>query len=78
MSIVGMGWELNIFLTVALNGGEWLATLPGRFTPSGCPQYPLNRWQGESQKVSGYFGEDDISYPCGEMYPYPSVIPHLV
>jgi hypothetical protein len=29
----GVDVEIHIFLTSALNGGEWSATSPGRFTP---------------------------------------------
>ena len=40
--------------------------------------YPLpsNWWQVETEDVSGYFGEEDICYPRGDLYPEPSVIPH--
>jgi hypothetical protein len=29
----GVGVQLHAFLTSALDGGEWSATRPGRFTP---------------------------------------------
>jgi len=31
------------FLTSALDGGEWSASRPGRFTPKESPWYPLDR-----------------------------------
>jgi len=31
----GLEVQLNAFLTSALDGGEWSASFPGRFTPGG-------------------------------------------
>jgi hypothetical protein len=33
--------EMDIFLTSALVGGEWSASLPGRFTPGKKPPVPI-------------------------------------
>ena len=33
----GVGIFLHAFLTSVLEGGEWLASRPGHFTPEGCP-----------------------------------------
>jgi hypothetical protein len=51
-------------LTSALDGGEWSASLPGRFTPQGkslC--YPLDRRLGVPQSRSGRHGEENKSQP---------------
>jgi hypothetical protein len=49
----------HAFLTSALDGGEWSASRPGRFTPQGkSPRYPLDRRLGESQSRSGYGDEE--------------------
>jgi len=41
---------LHLCLTSALDGGEWSASRPGRFTARiTAPQYPLDRgWMGPS------------------------------
>jgi hypothetical protein len=36
-------------LTLALGGGEWSASHPGRFTPRESPWYPLDRRLGGPQ-----------------------------
>jgi hypothetical protein len=38
---------------MALDGGELQASRPGRFTPEGTPQYPLDRRLGGPQNQSG-------------------------
>jgi hypothetical protein len=40
-------------LTSALNGGEWSASHPGRFTPGKEPWHPLDRRLGGFQSRSG-------------------------
>jgi hypothetical protein len=37
---------IHIFLTSALLGGEWLVSLPGRFTPGEKTPYPLDKGLG--------------------------------
>jgi hypothetical protein len=45
-------------LTSALDGGEWSATLRGRFTPrERAPRTPLDIRLGGLQSQSGYRGE---------------------
>jgi hypothetical protein len=49
-------------MTSALDGGEWSASRPGRFTPrKRAPQYPLDKKLGESQSRSGRGGEEKNS-----------------
>jgi hypothetical protein len=38
----GMKAQLHAFLTSALEGGEWSASRPGRFSPGKEPTYPLD------------------------------------
>jgi len=40
MTYDGLEVQLHKFLTLALDGGEWSASLPGRFIPGG-PLYQL-------------------------------------
>jgi len=41
-----------------MDGGEWSASRPGRFTPQGKnPWYPLDRMLGAPQSRSGHGGE---------------------
>jgi hypothetical protein len=35
--------RIYVFLTSALDGGEWSASRPGRFTPGKSPRYPLDK-----------------------------------
>jgi hypothetical protein len=46
-------------LTLALDGDEWSASRPGRFTPGGKgPRYLLNRrFRGGAQSQPGHCGE---------------------
>ena len=46
------------FLTLALNGGEWLTSHPGRFTTGKVPRYPLFTRPGGLQSRSVHFGEE--------------------
>jgi hypothetical protein len=51
-------------LTSALDGGEWSASRPGRFTPrERAPGYPLDRRLSVPQSHSGRGGEENISQP---------------
>jgi hypothetical protein len=52
-------------LTSALDGGEWSASRPGRFTPREMsPWYPLDRRLDGPQSRSGCGGEEKNSYNC--------------
>jgi hypothetical protein len=52
----------HTFLTSVLDGGEWSASRPGRFTlREGAPGYPLDRRLGGPQSRSGLGGEEKIS-----------------
>jgi hypothetical protein len=58
-------WSIApLFLTSALDGGEWSATCPCCFTPGGSPQYPLDRRLSGPQNQSGHCGEE-ISCTAG-------------
>jgi hypothetical protein len=49
-------------LTSALDGGEWSASRPGRFTPrERAPWYPLDRRLGGLQSRSGRGGDEKNS-----------------
>jgi hypothetical protein len=37
----GVDIETDVFLTLAVFGGEWSASRPGRFTPGEEPQVPI-------------------------------------
>jgi hypothetical protein len=57
-------WRYNSThsLTSVLDGGEWSASRPGRFTPRGkSPWYPLDRRLGGPQTRSGRSGEEKNS-----------------
>jgi hypothetical protein len=57
MAYWGVEVQLYAFLTSALDGGEWSASRPGRFTPQGkSPSYPLDRRLGGPQGRSGRGG----------------------
>jgi hypothetical protein len=54
----GVEVYLRAFLTSALDGGEWSASRPGRFTPQGkSPRYPLDRRLGGPQILSVLINE---------------------
>jgi hypothetical protein len=58
----GMEVYLHAFLTSALDGGQWSASRPSRFTPrEGAPRYPLDRRLGGPQSRSGHGGEEKNS-----------------
>jgi hypothetical protein len=50
------GW-LHSFLTLALDGGEWLVSRPGRINPKKISLYPPDRRLVWSQSQSGRRGE---------------------
>jgi hypothetical protein len=55
---------LHAFLSSALDGGEWSALRPGRFTPREmAPCFPLNRRVGGPQSRSGRGGVKKNSQP---------------
>jgi hypothetical protein len=57
------GMELHAFLTSGLDGGEWSASRPGRFTPG--ERAPLTHWMGGwvGPRGSGRGGEEKNSRP---------------
>jgi hypothetical protein len=57
------------FLTSALDGGEWSASLPGRFHPGKSPWYPLDRRLGGPHSRSGRYGEDKSLASAGNRPP---------
>ena len=67
----GVGIYIHSFLTLALDGGKWLISVPGRFTLGKEPRYPSNRkprvpknrswsWTGGS---AGFETRWDTDYP---------------
>jgi hypothetical protein len=52
----GVDVQIFIFLTSALSGGEWSASLPGRFTPE--ERAPCTQWIGSW--VDPRAGLDDV------------------
>jgi len=53
-----------VFLTSALDGGEWSALRSGRFTTGGkMPGYPLKRRLGRPHSRSGRGGKEKESLP---------------
>ena len=59
------GWvEVQLYssMTVALEGGEWSAALPGRTSPTGKTRYPFYRKLGGPQ---GRFGRAENLVPTG-------------
>jgi hypothetical protein len=58
--------QLHIFLTSALDGGEWSASRPGRCTPGKrAPRYPFDRKLGGPQNRAGRHGEEKSPTPTG-------------
>jgi hypothetical protein len=54
-------YRATFLLTSALVGGEWSASLPGRFTSVGkSPRYPLDRSLGGPQSRYGRRGGEKI------------------
>jgi hypothetical protein len=57
-------------VTSALDGGEWLASRPGRFTRRGKSQrYQLDRRVGGSQNWSGCYEENNLALRGIELGP---------
>jgi hypothetical protein len=56
MKIMGSGCTDHVFLSSALDGGEWLASLPSRFTPG--ERAPGTHWIGDW--VGPRTGLDDV------------------
>jgi hypothetical protein len=55
----GVKIYLHVFLTSALDGGEWSASRPGRFTPGGKSlRYPLERRLDGPQSWSERYGDE--------------------
>jgi hypothetical protein len=69
----GVTVQLHTFLILALNGGEWSASWPGRFTPpprGESARYPLDRTQGRPQSRSGRGAKEKIKpAPAGNRVP---------
>jgi hypothetical protein len=57
----GVEVRLHAFLTLALVGGEWSASHPGRFIPWKEPRYTLDRRLGGPQSRSGRGGKEKNS-----------------
>jgi hypothetical protein len=70
----GVDVQIHIFLTSALVGGEWSASLRCRFTPGKEPPYQFYRRLGGPQSRSGRYGEVKIFYPTGTLTPSPLVV----
>jgi hypothetical protein len=58
----GSGGMAPPFMKSALNGGEWSASRPCRFTPGKRPRYPLCRRLGGPQTLSERYGEEKNKY----------------
>jgi hypothetical protein len=56
-------------LTSALDGGEWSASRPGRFTQGKRPWYPLDRRLGGPQSRPESGGKEKNSQPQPELEP---------
>jgi hypothetical protein len=74
---------VSLFLSSALDGGQWSPSCPSRFTSQEKnPRYPLDRMLGGSQSRSGRCGEDkEFGMPGMEpepSSPYPITIPTLL
>jgi hypothetical protein len=66
----GVEVYLHAFLTSALDGGEWSASCPGRFTPRKKePLVPIGRRLGGLQSRSGRGGEEKNSQPPAGIEP---------
>ena len=62
----GVDEKLYAFLTSALDGGEWLASCPGRFTTrENALLYPFNRWLGGPQSRPQCFRHKNSLVPAG-------------
>lgn len=61
---------LHAFLTLAVVGGEWLASCPGLSTPKEGPQCPFCRGLDGFQSWSGRCGEEKDLFPEGFRTPH--------
>jgi len=50
--------ELHSFLTLAMDGGEWLTWRLGHLVPGKEPRYPMNRGLGGPQSRPGRYREE--------------------
>ena len=48
-----LGASVQLFFTLALDGGGWSTLLSGRFNPGKEPQYSLHRRLGRPQSLPG-------------------------
>jgi hypothetical protein len=63
----GVEVQLHSFLNSALDGGNWSASRPGRYTLWKEPQCPLERRLGGPQSRSGYGNmKEKNPSPCRE------------
>jgi hypothetical protein len=65
----GSGGIALRYLTSALDGGEWSASCPGRFTLGKFPRYPLDRRLGGPKSRPGRFGDEKDLLPLPESNP---------
>jgi hypothetical protein len=56
--------QLHMFLTLALDGGEWSASCPCFFIPGKESWYPTDRRLGGPQRWFGHDGKEEKSLPC--------------
>jgi hypothetical protein len=67
---MGSGGIAPPFLASALDGGEWSASLPGRFTPGErAARYPLYLKLGRPSGRSGRYGEEKNIVSAGNRTP---------
>jgi hypothetical protein len=78
----GVKVYLHAFLTSALDGSEWLASLTGRFTPREEPPVPIGQEAGWASEVFWTRWWEKLPAPAGNQTleprssgPYPSAIP---
>jgi hypothetical protein len=66
----GVKVQFHAFLTSALDGGEWSASLPGRFTPRerASGSHWIGAWLGPRASLDAVV-KRKITSPCGESNP---------
>jgi hypothetical protein len=64
----GVELQLQAFLILVLDGGEWLASRSGSFTPGKEPQYPSRMSVGRFQSQSGRGGTENKSNSMEQSY----------
>jgi hypothetical protein len=67
----GVDVYIHTFLTSVLDGGEWSASRPGRYTPGESPGCPLDKRLGGPQSRTGRRGVEKILDPTGTRTPTP-------